>query len=282
MSKSANNTKIHVGRIAAKDNLIKDIDRAVELIGGLEGLIDPNDKILIKANFNSPDRYPASSDLNFIKAVVELLKNYGSTNITIGASSGLAWHPTSKVLKKKKLPELVDSLGVHLVNFDEGEWIKININGQYLQEVYIAKAAVEADRIIYLPNMKTHSLARFSMGIKFAVGLTKPDTRYFIHKGNLEEKVVEINLAVKPDLILLDARKCLVTGGPAKGRRKKPGYIFACTDMVALDVEALKILKSFKAKNRLNMPIWELPQIAYAKKLKLGVQTEADYLLLTG
>jgi uncharacterized protein (DUF362 family) len=280
MSKSSSNSKIHVGRITVKDDLIKDIDRAVELIGGFKGLIDPNDKILIKVNFNSPDRYPASSDLNFIKALVELLKNYGSTNITIGASSGLAWHPTSNVLKKKKLPELVNKLGIHLVNFDEGEWTKININGQYLQEVHIAKAAIEADRIIYLPNMKTHSLARFSMGLKFAVGLTKPDTRYFLHKGNLEEKVVEINLAIKPDLILLDARKCLVTRGPAKGKREKPGYIFACTDLIALDVEALKVLKSFKAKNRLNMPIWELPQIAAASKLKLGVQTEADYILL--
>ncbi|MBW1849000.1 MAG: DUF362 domain-containing protein [Deltaproteobacteria bacterium] len=282
MSLSEPNTKVHVGRVNVKDDLIKDIDRAVELIGGFKGLIDPNDKILIKANLNSPDKYPASSDLNFIKAVVELLKNHGSANITIGASSGLAWHPTSKVLKKKKLPRLADELGVRLVNFDEGEWTKIDIKGQYLKEVHIAKEAIEADKLIYLPNMKTHALARFSMGIKFAVGLTRPDTRYFLHKGNLEEKVAEINLAVKPDLILLDARKCMVTRGPAKGRRKKPGYIFACTDMVALDVEALKVLKSFKAKNRLNMPIWDLPQIAAARKLKLGVQTEADYTLLIG
>ena len=281
MSKSANNNKIHVGRITVKDDLINDIDRAVELMGGIKKFFAPEDKILIKANFNSPDRYPASSDLKFIRAVVELLKNYGANDITIGASSGLAWHPTSKVLKKKKLPELVDELGIHLVNFDEGDWIKVPIHGQYLQEVHIAKAAVEADRIIYLPNMKTHSLARFSMGLKFAVGLIKPDTRYFLHEGNLEEKVVEINLAIKPDLILLDARKCLITGGPAKGKRKKPGYIFASTDLIALDVEALKILKSFKAKNRLNMPIWELPQIATARKLKLGVQAEADYIFLS-
>jgi len=111
--------------------------------------------------------------------------------------------------------------------------------------------------------------------------LTRPDTRYFLHKGNLEEKVTEINLAVKPDLILLDARKCMVTRGPAKGRRKKPGYIFASTDLVALDVEALKVLKSFKAKNRLDMPIWDLPQIATARKLQLGAQYEKDYTLLT-
>lgn len=271
--------KIGVGRIKVCGPLIDAVDQAVALIGGLNGLIKPEDKILIKANFNSPDKYPASSDLDFIVAVVSLFKGFGATDIAIGASSGLAWHPTSRVLKKKKLPALAEKLGVRVVNFDEGQWEKINIQGQYLKEAYIAKAAVEADRLIYLPNMKTHRLARFSMGLKFAVGLTKPDTRYFLHKGNLEEKVVDINLAIKPDLIILDARKCLVTQGPEKGKRKNPGYIFASTDPVALDVEALKVLKSFKAKNRLSMPLWELPQIAAAQKLRLGVQSEADYSL---
>ena len=96
------NSKIHISRISVKDDLVTDIDHAIELIGGLNGLIDLGDKILIKANINSPDRYPASSDLNFITAVVKLLQNYGLTDIAIGASSGLAWHPTSNVLKKKK------------------------------------------------------------------------------------------------------------------------------------------------------------------------------------
>lgn len=281
MQKSGIGGKIGVGRISVSGSLVEDIDRAIGFIGGFEKLINPTDKILLKGNFNSPDRYPASSDLKFIKATIEWLRNYGATDMTIGASSGLAWHPTSNVLKKKKLPELANSLGVRLVNFDDGPWTKMDIRGQYLNEVYVAKAAADADRLIYLPNMKTHLPARFSMGLKFAVGLTKPDTRYFLHKGNLEEKVVDINLAIKPHLIILDARKCLVTRGPAKGRRKKPGYIFAGTDPVALDVEALKILKSFKAKNRLTMPVWELPQIAAARKLKLGAQNEADYTLFS-
>jgi uncharacterized protein (DUF362 family) len=281
MNQSASNSKIHVGRVDVKDDLISDIGRAVGLIGGLKGLINPNDKILLKVNANSPDKYPASSDPSFIKAVVEILKAHGTTDITLGASSGLAWHPTSKVLKKKKLPKLAEELGIRLVNFDEGEWIKIDVKGYYLQETHISKAAIESDKIIYLPNMKTHSLARFSMGLKFAVGLTKPDSRYFLHKSNLEEKVAEINLAIKPNLILLDARKCMVTKGPARGRKKNPGYIFASKDLIALDVEALKVLKSFKANNRLNMPVWELPQIATAKKLKLGAQSEEDYVLLT-
>lgn len=166
--------------------------------------------------------------------------------------------------------KLAEELAIKLINFDEGEWVSVPINGVHLKAVLLAKAALDSDKIIYLPNLKTHAFARFSMGLKFSVGLTGPFSRRMLHDEHLEEKVVEINLAVKPALIILDARKCLVTGGPARGRRKKAHLIFASSDLVALDVEALKILMSFKTKNQLDMPIWKLPQIATAKNWALA------------
>lgn len=282
MSAAKKDSGVLVSRVAEPGDPGAAISRAVDLIGGFHAFISPEDKVLIKGNFNSADRYPASSDPAFIRSVVERLKAHGIKNIALGASCGLAWQPTARVLKKKKAYRLAEELDIKLIDFDEQEWVKVGISGDHLKNVFVAKAALEADRIIYLPNMKTHSLARFSMGLKFAVGLTEPSTRRELHLGNLEEKVVEINLAIRPALIILDARKCLVTGGPARGKRKKAGFVLASTDLVALDVEALKILKSFKAKNRLGMPVWDLPQIATAKKLKLGVQSEEDYLLATG
>ena len=272
---------ILVGRASAVGDLPGAVGRAVELAGGLEGRVSPGDKVLIKGQYNSPDRYPASSDPGFIRAVVGLLRDHGVRDITLGASSGLAWAPTSRVLENKKVPRLARDLGIRLVNFDDGEWVEVEIEGRYLNRVLVTAAAMEADRIIYLPHMKTHKLARFTLSLKFAVGLTEPESRRFLHAGDLEEKVVEINLAVKPDLIIMDGRKCLVTGGPAHGRRKKAGVVLASSDMVALDVEALKILKSFKAANRLDMPVWDLPQIAAARRLGLGSSGEGDHRLVT-
>ena len=281
MSSSVQNNKISVSKVKVRRKLDSAIHQAVGLIESFDRIFSPEDKVLIKGNFNSPDRYPASSDPKFIRSVVNTLKTYGITDISLGASSGLRWQPTAKVLKKKKVYKLADALEIKLINFDEGEWVKVDIDGHYLKSVSLTKAVFDADKIIYLPNLKTHRLARFSMGLKFAVGLTDTATRRELHKDHLEEKVVDINLAVKPDLVILDARKCLVTGGPAKGRRKKPGFILASTDLIALDVEALKILKSFNARNRLDMPAWELPQIAAARRLKLGVRNEDDFSLLT-
>ena len=277
-----NKSKILVSKVIEKGDLRAATSDAVALLGGFKKFFSSHDKVLIKANFNSPDRYPASSDPEFIKAVVTLLQESGVTEIALGASSGLAWQPTARVLKKKKIYKLAEELHIKLINFDEGEWINVPINGAHLKNVSLAQAAMDADKIIYLPNLKTHSLARFSIGLKFAVGLTEPFSRRILHDEHLEEKVTEVNLAIKPALIVLDARKCLVTGGPARGRRKKAHLILASTDLVALDVEALKILMSFKAKNRLDLPIWELPQIATARKLGLGAQSEEDYAVVTG
>jgi uncharacterized protein (DUF362 family) len=270
-----------VSRVAVGADQASSIAKAVDLIGGWERFISPGDRILLKGQFNSPDRYPASADPGFIRDVVGLLKDAGAGEITLGASSGLAWAPTSAVLRKKKVYELAGELGINLVNFDLGDWFRVDIDGRHLKSVFITRAVLEADRIIYLPHVKTHRYARFTLGLKFAVGLTEPSSRRYLHDSFLEEKVVEINLAVRPDLVIMDGRKCLVTGGPSRGRTKKAGLVLASSDLVALDVEALKVLKSFRARNRLDKPEWDLPQIAAAVRLGLGARKEGDYRLLT-
>ena len=178
--------KILVSKVSVKDRLEEGIGKSIELIGGLQNILSPAGKILIKGNFNSPDRYPASSDSAFLRALVRVLQHNGAKDITLGVSSGLAWQPTQKVLKKKKAFRLAEELGIRLVNFDEGEWVKIHIKGIYLESVFISKTALDADRIIYVPNAKTHSLARFSMSLKFVVGLMEPQSRRELHKDHLD------------------------------------------------------------------------------------------------
>jgi uncharacterized protein (DUF362 family) len=277
-----NDRLIMVSKVKAGNDLCESVKTAVDLIGGLDKFIAPSDKVLIKPNFNSPDPYPASSDLAFIRSVVKLLQSYGVKNICIGESCGLIWQPTANVLKKRGVPELARELGVRLINFDEAdEWITIEINGKHFKRVSIAKAAIDADKIVYLPNLKTHSHARFTMSLKLTVGLMNPSKRPSLHEDHLEERIGDINLAVKPTLIILDGRKCFTTHGPEKGLVRRPGLVFASEDRVALDVEAVKILKSYWALNKLNLPVWELPQIASAKALKIGAESENDYQLVT-
>ena len=69
----------------------------------------------------------------------------------------------------------------------------------------------------------------------------------------------------------MDGRKAFVSGGPAKGQLVEPGVVLASGDLVAIDVEAIKILLAYKANNKLTADPWQLPQVVAASRHGLGV-----------
>jgi uncharacterized protein (DUF362 family) len=260
-----------VAKVMADGGLRSSIDRAITLLGGLGQAIDRGDKVLLKPNFNSPDPYPGSTDLAFLRDVLELLLAAGA-RITIGESAGGIWRPTRSVFRKLGLSELVRHLDADLVAFEDkaDDWVRVKINGYYLDTVTVPRSAYEADKIVYLPCMKTHKYARFSGALKLGVGFMHPGERLALHARNLEQKVAEISLVWQPDLIIMDGRKSFVSGGPEKGELVEPGVIMASGDLVAIDVEALNILASYKAKNRLLPNPYHSPQIVTALRHNLG------------
>ncbi len=254
-----------VSKVRASEDVKTAVARSVELLGGLDKAVRPGDKVLVKPNFNSPDPPPASTDLTFLRSVLELLMDIGA-EVVVGESSGGLWRPTSNVVAKLGVPRLLNEMGVEFVAFDDAdsEWIEVPIEGEHLHRVTVPKIAYDADRLVYLPCMKTHQYARFALSLKLSMGFVHPAERLSYHFRNLEGKLAENNLAFQPDLILMDGRKAFVSGGPAQGEVADPGIIMASGDMVAIDVEALKVLKSYRAKNRLDGDPYDLPQIAAA------------------
>jgi uncharacterized protein (DUF362 family) len=250
------------------------------LLGDLKQAIGRGDRVFVKPNFNSPDPFPASTDLGFLRAVIELVLEAGA-KVTIGESSGGVWRPTRKVFNQLGLPELARKLGVELIAFDDrpNDWLQININGDYLSKVIMPRSAYEADGVIYLPCMKTHNIGAFSGAIKLAFGFVAPGQRRGFHIGHLQEKLAEISLCWQPDLIVMDGRKAFVSGGPAKGQLVEPGLVLASGDLVAIDVEAMKVLLNYPASNKIPANPWGLPQIAAALKHGLGSR-EGEFIVV--
>jgi len=274
--------KALVSKVKASLDLKESIKKAVDLIGGLEKVVSSGDKVIVKPNFNSNDPFPASSDPEFVEAVVSLLYEAGASQVIIIESSGMPWLPTRNVLDKTGMLKAAEECGAEVQILDDREWIDIEIQGKRWKNVLIAKDALEENaRFVWLPCMKTHRYARFSLSLKLAVGLLSFKQRGDLHSAHLEEKIAELNLAVHPDLIIMDGRKCFTTGGPDVGHVEEPNVILASGDRVAIDVEALKILKSYKADNRLDMDTWEFPQIKRAVELGLGVKGEDEILVIS-
>jgi uncharacterized protein (DUF362 family) len=254
-----------VSKVKAQDDIKSSVEKCLELLGGLGKAVQARDKVLVKPNFNSPDPYPGSTDLDFFRAILDLLLDAGA-QVVVGESAGGIWRPTSNTVQKLGVPRMLQEMGIDFIAFDAGEtdWVEVPIAGEFLHRVTVPRAAYEADRLVYLPCMKTHNLARFTLSLKLSMGLVHPGERRGFHMGHLEQKVAEINLFRQPDLIIMDGRKAFVSGGPAKGEEVDPGIIMASGDMVAIDLEALKVLQSYRADNRLAGDPISLPQIATA------------------
>jgi len=262
-----------VSKVEAGQDLRASVVKAVELLGGLNRVISAGDRVLVKPNYNSADPYPGSTDIEFLKAVVQILKEAGA-KVVVGESAGGIWRPSRKVMEMAGVVQELTEAGVEVIAFDDKDrrwdWVKVRVDGDYLKEVTVPGSAYEADKIVYLPCMKTHKFARFTLSLKLSVGFMHPGERRALHFRNLENKVAEINLVWQPDLIIMDGRKSFVSGGPSQGQLEEPGVIMASGDLVAIDVEALKILGSYKAKNKLLPNPYDSPQIATALKHELG------------
>jgi uncharacterized protein (DUF362 family) len=269
-----------VAKVKAKGDIRLAIEQAIALLGNLTQIIGKGDRVFVKPNFNSPDPFPAATDLAFLQAVIELILETGA-KVTIGESAGAVWRPTRKVFNQRGVPELARRLGVELIAFDDrpDDWVQININGDYLSRVIMPRSAYEADKMIYLPCMKTHILGAFSGAIKLIFGFVAPGQRRSFHLGHLQEKLAEVSLCWQPDLIVMDGRKAFVTGGPDKGQLVEPDLVLASGDLIAIDVEAIKVLLAYRASNKLPANPWELPQIATALKHGLG-PGEGKYIVV--
>ena len=268
-----------VSKIEVTENLKDDVLKAVDVIGGFRKIINPGDRVLVKPNYNSSDKPPASTDPAFLKAVIELLFDQGAGKVVVGESS---WQmlKTRKALDETGTLDLVRETGADLAFFDEGRYVEVSVGGEYLKNVNISEEALNFDKLVYCCCMKTHFRADFSLSLKLAFGFTKKTDRIGFHLRHLKEKLVDLNLVVHPNLIIMDGRKCFVSGGPFNGEVREPNLILASGDRVAMDIESIKVIAGFEG-SKLVVDPWSYIQIKRAVALGLGVKSEDEYLVLT-
>lgn len=271
--------KALVSKVRCSEDLRQSICQAVAAIGGFQRLVEPGDTILVKPNFNTNDPPPASNDPHFVRAVIELLYQHGAGKVVLGESATFS-ASTRDVLCEIGMLQAAKEAGAEVAIFDEGEWVPVETGGRYLKKIALAKAGLEAKKIVYVCCLKTHFLTDFTLSLKLAMGFVRPRNRVMMHLGRLREKLVDLNLAIAPDLIIIDGRRCFISGGPSSGEVREPNLILASGDRIAVDVEALKVIQSYPGHGLKKRP-WELTMIRRAVELGLGATSEAAYRVVT-
>ncbi len=273
--------KYLVGKTKVSGNLKESIKNVVDSIGGFEKVIEPGDTVTIKPNLNDANPYPASSDPEFLRALGELLYEAGAEKLRIVDSSMFALK-TCDVADKIGLCNVVGELRAEIIYLDEYEWIRKQFpKGRFMKSGAIGAPTLEGDKLVVVPCLKTHRFARFTATMKSFVGWVKGRDRIKMHARKLEEKIADLASFFKPNLVVMDARKVFVTGGPSSGQVESPNVILASGDMVAIDVEGVRILKGYDASNRLGGNLWDIPQIRHAAKIGIGATSDDDILVIS-
>jgi len=272
--------KALVSKMTATGDLKGDVLKAVSVIGGFGKAIEKGDEVLLKPNFNTGDPPPASSDPDFVKAVIELLYEHGAGKVIVGESSMMRVS-TRTVFEETGMLKKAEEAGAEVMFFDEGEWEAVVTGGKYLRTVSLPREALGQNwKLVYACAMKTHKWAKFTLSLKLAVGFMKPSERMQLHMRHLEEKIADLNLVVHPSLIIMDGRKCFINGGPACGELRNSNLVLASGDRVTLDVEAIKVIKTFEGNDLIDDP-WKYVQIRHSARLGFGSRRTEDYAVVS-
>ncbi len=222
------------------------VKKSLELIGGLDRIIKQGDKVFVKINHLPPSSQPERGIIThpvFTHAVLELLKNY-SSNIMFGDDiepSDVDGYQVSG------LRQISGNLGVQLINLREYGYIETKCDGLMLDKAYLSKIVLDADVIINLPKLKTHSLTVYTGGIKNMYGTLSRGQRAKFHYDYRKvedfcQMLTDIFSRVKPRLTIMDGIVAMEGEGPGAGSLRNLGIVLASYDTVALDAVANKII----------------------------------------
>jgi uncharacterized protein (DUF362 family)/Pyruvate/2-oxoacid:ferredoxin oxidoreductase delta subunit len=214
-------------------------------LGGMEAFVRPGQRVLLKPNLLSakdPSR-AITTHPNLIEAVAEEVRRCGAVPF-IGDSPGGAIRGIKRVWTNTGMEEMALRSKIDLVNFEASGSQGIDF-GKYT--FFVSKPVLEADVIISLPKLKTHSLTLLTCAVKNMFGVIPGFRKGELHKlypkpGEFAEMLVHLYKLVTPSLSIVDAVLAMEGNGPSSGRPFQLGLLMAGSDGVAVDAVAADII----------------------------------------
>jgi uncharacterized protein (DUF362 family) len=232
-------------------------------LGGIAKFISKGDKVLLKPNFiiPRPTTIPAQTHPAIIVETARLLKDLGAKPF-VGDSP--SWSDTYRCARALELTDSLKKLDVPLRHFNKSKQCEIPLAGV---KVGISSIALEADRIVNLPKLKTHQQLTATFAVKNMFGCVCGKEKAFWHfaKGDSFEGFCKLLIGIyqllNPCLTIIDGVVAMQGQGPIRGEAKNLGYLIAGPDPIACEIICCQLV---------NFDPADLPVIATAKKIDFG------------
>ena len=240
------------------EKVYQKIKEGVYLLDGIDSFIKRGEQVLLKPNFltgRSPEKcvntHPA-----IVRAVAKLVLELGARPV-IGDSPQLG--SALRVAEKCGVAEIARELDIEIVEFEPIE-VKYP-EGKYFKHFTLGKAVLEADKIINLPKLKTHSLTFLTLAVKNMFGCVPGARKAQWHMRTSQKGVeyfsrmlLDLCTLTRPVLSIVDGISSMEGKGPGFGESRQLKLIIAGTDAVSVDAVIAKGLRVTPER----FPTWKI------------------------
>jgi len=214
----------------------KAVQMALDLIGGIEDVIRPGQRVLLNPSWVAPPTEPEKgciTQAEVARAMADIIRGMGARAII--AESSAVGVDSEKVIQGSAYRALRES-GYEVIDLKETEKAILSVpDGQVFQEIESYRLVREADVVISLPKLKTHDQTEITCSIKKLKGLLSDKYKRMMHLEGLFDGVIDLLSVIKPQLTVVDAIYCQEGLGPVFGRPVEMDLILAGKDLVAVD-----------------------------------------------
>jgi len=237
------------------------LSEALSLLGGMENLVRPGSRVLIKPNLLMPSApaRAATTHPEVVRAVIRAVRAAGAQPF-LGECPGGSFSPSylrlvysqcgiASVAREEDCP----------VFYSFGDTLVPSPGAQIERNPRVAAFFGECDAIISVAKLKTHGFMGYTGAVKNMFGAVPGVYKAQYHLkypqiGDFAAAIVDIYQAVKPCLCVVDAVVGMEGDGPSGGRPRQIGALVAgvsghevdyiCAGMVGMEPDALPTLRS--------------------------------------
>src|SRR3989339_1272176 len=252
----------------SQEEVDKSVSKLINNLGGIQKFVKRGQKVLLKPNIvkGSAPEECATTHPAVIEAVIKILKKQ---NCELLVGDAPFADDTLSAMKTCGIYDVCKKLNVKIAVFDRKINIK-NENGRVVRKFPLTHYFNEADAVINIPKLKTHSQLYFTGAVKNLYSMMPGPRRGFYHLkySNMEyfaNMLLDLYALLKEKVVLniIDGVYGMEGNGPCNGSAKFAGILAASSDANSLELVSC-VLTGLDSNN--------LPTLHYARKRK-------DYLL---
>ena len=213
--------------------------------GGWGALVKPGQKVLVKPNLllDATPEQAITTHPELVRQVVRGLKAAGAI-VQVGDSPAGAMN-LDLVWQKTGLAEVCASEQVPLLAFERGGTKQVSRDGYVFA---VANAVMEADFIVNLPKVKTHSLTTLTAAVKNFYGTLPGYQKAQLHKAYPKPRrfcrlLRALHASMPPNFSIADGVIGMQGEGPSNGTPAQLGFLAASTHAIALDLALCQTLR---------------------------------------